>query len=125
MFPTVSSRSKGSKDKRPSPFSSPYSNIQASPIAARRSSVEERRRPAAKFNHLISPAAEDRIEEEDHDDEEGEEPDEDENEDEDGDEDGDGDINEDDAGEISPLLPIFSAAHLGMKSAYLSIYLRS
>lgn len=121
MFPTVSRRSKGSQEKRPSPFSSPYSNIQASPIAARRSSVEERRRPAAIFNHLLSPAAEDRIEEEDLDDEEGEEPDEDVNED----EEGDGDINEDDAGETSPLLPIFSAAHLGMKCACLSIDLKS
>lgn len=119
MFPSVSRRSKGSHDKRPSPFSSPHSNMQASPIAARRSSLEERRRPAAKFNHLVSPAAENRIEEEELDDEAVEEPDEDENEDEDGD--GDGDINEDDAGETSPLLPIFSAAHLGMRSAYFGI----
>jgi hypothetical protein len=101
MFPNLSRRSKAPKDRETSPFSSPYSNIQASPIAARRSSVEERRRPAAKFDPVISPGPVDRIEEEDQDDDEGQE----ENE--------DGDINEDDAGEMSPLLPIFSAAHLG------------
>lgn len=106
MFPTLSRRSKGSKGREPSPFSSPYSNIQASPIAARRSSLEERRRPAAKFDRVISPAHEDRIDEEDQDDEEGEEEDE------------EGDIDEDHAGETSPLLPIFSAAHLGIRYKY-------
>ena len=85
-------------------FSSPDSNIQASPIAARRSSIEERRRPAAKFDHGISPGPRDRIEEEDQEEDEG---------------DGEGegfyeDIGEDEAGELSPLLPIFSAAHLGI-----------
>ena len=84
-------------------FSSPDSNIQASPIAARRSSLEERRRPAAKFGHFISPGA-DRIEE---------------NQEEDGEEGGEeddvyDDHGEDEAGELSPLLPIFSAAHLGI-----------
>lgn len=67
--------------------------------------MEERRRPAAKFNHVISPGPTDRIEEEEQ--QEG-----------DGDADGEGnelfeDIGEDEAGELSPLLPIFSAAHLG------------
>ena len=85
-------------------FSSPDSNIQASPIAARRSSIEERRRPAANFDHGISPGPRDRIEEEDQEEDEG---------------DGEGegfyeDIGEDEAGELSPLLPIFSAAHLGI-----------
>lgn len=101
MLPTLSRRSKASKGREPSPFSSPYSNIQASPIAARRTSLEERRRPAAKFDQVISPRPNDRIDEEDQEDEEGEEEDEDRR------------INEDDAGETSPLLPIFSAAHLG------------
>ena len=76
--------------------------MQASPIAARRSSLEERRRPAAKFEHAISPGP-DRIEEGDQeeDGEEGEE--------------GEfyADNGEDEAGELSPLLPIFSAVHLG------------
>lgn len=101
MFPTLSRRPRGSKGRERSPFSSPYSNIQASPIAARRTSLEERRRPAAKFDHILSPGPEDRIEEEGQDEEDGE------------DEDQDEDINEDEAGELSPLLPIFSAAHLG------------
>jgi len=101
MFPSLSRRPKGSKAEGQSPFSSPYSNIQASPIAARRTSLEERRRPAAKFDRLLSPDSANRIEEEEEDDEEQEDDDQDE------------DINEDDAGELSPLLPIFSAAHLG------------
>lgn len=107
MFPSLSRRSKASKGREPSLFSSPYSNIQASPIAARRSSLEERRRPAAKFDRVISPLPADRIDEEDQDDED------------EGEDDEDGDINEDDAGEMSPLLPIFSAAHLGRTLAYI------
>ena len=93
---------KGLRAKERSFLSSPDSNVQASPIAARRSSLEERRRPAAKFEHVISPGP-DRIEEGDQ---------------EDGGEEGEGeefyaDNHEDEAGELSPLLPIFSAAHLG------------
>lgn len=98
MLSSGSQRPKGSQR---SPFSSPYSNIQASPIAARRSSVEERRRTAAKFDQVFSPPPQDRIEEEEQ--EEGEA----------GDEDQDEDSHSDDAGELSPLLPIFSAAQLG------------
>ena len=98
MFPSRSQRPKGSKG---SPFSSPYSNIQTSPIAARRSSLEERRRPAAKFEHVISPEPADRIEEEE------------ENEEEQGEDVQDDDLSEDGTGEHSPLLPIFSAVHLG------------
>jgi len=108
MFPTLSRRPKDSKGRKPSPFSSPNLNIQASPIAARRSSIEERRRPAANFDHVISPGPVDRIDEEDQDEEE------------EGEEDEDGDINEDDAGESSPLLPIFSAAHLGIRFTYVA-----
>ena len=93
---------KGLRAKERSFLSSPDSNVQASPIAARRSSLEERRRPAAKFEHVISPGP-DRIDEGDQE-EDGEE--------------GEGgefyaDNGEDDAGELSPLLPIFSAVHLG------------
>ena len=98
-----------------SPFSSPYSNIQSSPIAARRTSLEERRRPAAKFESALSPGPTDRVYEEDieEEDEEGE-GDNDVEEEQDVDEDEDGE----DAGELSPLLPIFSAAHLGMWLAF-------
>ena len=109
MLQSSSGLSKGLKTRDRSPFSSPYSNLAASPIAARRSSAEERRRPAANFKSALSPAPADRIDEE-----EGEG---------DGDGDGDGreaeggdqdeDVDDDEAGELSPLLPIFSAAHLG------------
>ena len=89
-----------------SPFSSPFSGRSSTPVAARRSSLEERRRPAADFDPDLSPNSASRI----HGDDEGaEEGSVDENED----EDGDGDLDEDGAGETSPLLPIFSAAHLG------------
>ena len=101
MLPSLSRRSKKSKAAEQSPFSSPYSNIQASPIAARRTSLEERRRPAAKYEGVLSPQPPDRIEEEEPDDEEGDEDNQDE------------EVDEDEAGELSPLLPIFSAAHLG------------
>ena len=102
----LSSRSQRPQARAQSPFSSPYSNIQASPIAARRSSLEERRRPAAKFDHVLSPEPADRIEEEDEDEEDQDDQDA-------GEDDQDEESNEDEAGELSPLLPIFSAAHLG------------
>jgi len=86
--------------KNSSPFSSPYSNLRASPVAARRSSLEERRRPAAKYDSDISPDRIERIEEDESQDDE-EEPEE--------------TINEDDHGELSPLLPIFSAEQLGRR----------
>ena len=87
-----------------SPFSSPYTGLVSSPIAARRGSVEERRRPAGDF-HDVSPAPRNRIDEDviEEDDEEEE----------------DGDLDEDGDGETSPLLPIFSAAHLGIDPAHL------
>ncbi|KAL8841174.1 MAG: hypothetical protein Q9170_001028 [Blastenia crenularia] len=91
-----------------SPFSSPYSGANSTPIAARRTSLEERRRPAANFDHDLSPAPASRIDEEDEDAEEQDEQDEEEDEDED----------EDGAGETSPLLPIFSAAHLDALPIY-------
>ena len=95
---------KAQRGRGPSPFSSPNSNLHASPIAARRSSTEERRRPAANFDHGISPGLANRIDEEDQEEEEGEEEDQEE------------DIDEDELGDLSPLLPIFSAAHLGILS---------
>lgn len=83
-----------------SPFSSPYSGRLSTPVAARRSSLEERRRPAAYFDRELSPGP---IDEED----ENVNEDDNDNDDEEVDEDEDG------GGESSPLLPIFSAAHLG------------
>ncbi|KAL8693706.1 MAG: hypothetical protein Q9218_001507 [Villophora microphyllina] len=90
-----------------SPFSSPFSGLLSTPVAARRSSLEERRRPAADFDHDLSPNPTSRIEEEDEDEDEEEV-----NEDE------DEDLDEDGAGETSPLLPIFSAAHLDALPVY-------
>lgn len=114
---------KGGGRKEESPFSSPYSNLLASPIAARRSSLEERRRIAASFDKGVSPGQTDRIDEEEEQEDgqdaeqeegEGEEGGEDEDEDEEG-------IDEDEPGVLSPLLPIFSAAHLGTTQLYSSI----
>ncbi|KAL9607743.1 MAG: hypothetical protein Q9167_007373 [Letrouitia subvulpina] len=100
----LSSFSRLGKDRRlhgdKSPLSSPYSGLQSNPLAARRGSLVERRRPAADFDHDISPGLANRIDEEDEEDEEAAFERQDEDEDEDGVE------------ETSPLLPIFSAAHL-------------
>ncbi|KAI4223364.1 MAG: hypothetical protein L6R36_005482 [Xanthoria steineri] len=87
-----------------SPFSSPFSARLSTPVAARRSSLEERRRPAAYFDREISPGPATPIDEED------EDVNEDDNEELDDDEDG--------GGESSPLLPIFSAAHLDALPVY-------
>lgn len=92
-----------------SPLSSPYSGLLATPVAARRSSLEERRRPAADYDHDLSPVPASRIDEEDEDAEEEEE----EEEEEEGENEEQSMESEDAAGERSPLLPIFSAAHLG------------
>ncbi|KAL9022470.1 MAG: hypothetical protein Q9185_000377 [Variospora sp. 1 TL-2023] len=102
----------GRRNGERSPFSSPFSGLLATPVAARRSSLEERRRPAADFDRDLSPTPARRIEEEDEDAEEEDddvahEPAEEEEE-----------SDEDGAGETSPLLPIFSAAHLDALPAY-------
>lgn len=94
---------KGRQREERSPFSSPYTALLPSP-AARRTSLEERRRPAAEFNQDISPARTSKIDEE-----------RDEQEEEDG-QDPDDDLDEDGDEEMTPLLPIFSAAHLGSYS---------
>ena len=101
MLPNFSRFSRIQRGGERSPFSSPNSNLHASPVAARRSSLEERRRPAAKFAHGIPPDPTNSIDDEDQEEEDGEVEDQEEESD------------EDEAGELSPLLPIFSAAHLG------------
>lgn len=101
MLANSSRLSKVQQGRESSPFSSPNSNLHASPIAARRGTLEERRRPAAYFDHGISPGLADDIDEQDQEEEDREE-------------DRDEEIDEDAPGELSPLLPIFSAAHLGM-----------
>lgn len=95
MLPSSSGKGKAKPHRDRSPFSSPYTGLLSSPIAARRGSLEERRRPAGDFED-VSPAPRIRIEEEAV--EEGDEED---------------DADEDEDAETSPLLPIFSAAHLG------------
>lgn len=104
MRPNVSRPSKTQRGREPSPFSSPNSNLHASPIATQRGSLEERRRPAAKFDQPISPGSADAIHDQDQEEEDGEQEDQDE------------ELDEDEPGELSPLLPIFSAAHLGMST---------
>lgn len=89
-----------------SPFSSPHVGILSNPVAARRNSLEERRRPAAGFDQDDLPSVGGKIDIE-QEDEEG-----------DDDEDGAGhdpedEPDEDGREEVTPLLPIFSAAHLG------------
>ena len=86
------------ENKESSPFSSPLAISVISPLAARRSSLDERRRPAAGFREedpLLGDEDSQRS-------------------------DGDQDLTagveeggEDEDHQGSPLLPIFSAAHLG------------
>ena len=104
MLPNFSRFSRKQPGRERSPFSSPNSNLHPSPIAARRSSLEERRRPAAKFDHGPSAGPAHGIDDQDQEEENGNEEDQEEESD------------EDEAGELSPLLPIFSAAHLGMST---------
>ena len=78
------------------------SDLAASPVAARRNSLEERRRPAAKFGKVLSPLS--NLHEHRSNDGEAET-----------DHGAASDDNEDEAGEQSPLLPIFSAEFLGRK----------
>ncbi|KAL9619978.1 MAG: hypothetical protein Q9160_005447 [Pyrenula sp. 1 TL-2023] len=97
-----------------SPFSSPFTSA-SSPVATRRGAANERRRPAADFDDDISDDDgydDDESEElEDEGPEEGfEAPEDDEDENEDDDEDG--------LGDATPLLPIFSAAHLDSLPTY-------
>lgn len=106
MPPNSSRLTKAQRGRPSSPFSSPNSNLHPSPIAARRGSFEERRRPAANFDHAISPGFAERINEEAQEEEDGE------------DEDQEEELDEDEAGELSPLLPIFSAAHLDALPVY-------
>ncbi len=105
-FSRITKRRHGQRSDR-SPFSSPFSGLLSSPIAARRGSLEERRRPAADFDEDASAAHHVKIDEEPEPDEEEEEGDAQEEEEEE--DEGIGEDNED-----SPLLPIFSAAHLGI-----------
>ena len=107
MLSSLSRLTKGRQSHRSdrSPFSSPHSGLLSSPVATRRGAQEERRRPAADFDRDASSAQRLKIDEEAESD--GEENDDD-------DEDGDEDARVDEDEDASPLLPIFSAAHLGI-----------
>ncbi|KAI9847074.1 MAG: hypothetical protein M1837_003192 [Sclerophora amabilis] len=94
---------KGRRRADRSPFSSPFSARESSPLVARRNRAEAPRRPARQYEHSDST---DESLGEGLDDEEDVEEDEDEDEEED----------EDD--ELSPLLPLFSAAHLDSLPVY-------
>lgn len=105
MLSSLSRLKKGPHGHRSdrSPFSSPFSGLLSSPVAARPSSIEERRRPATDFDRDASIARHIKIDEEPGQEEEDQEEDFEEE---------DEDVDEDN--EESPLLPIFSAAHLGI-----------
>ncbi|KAG8527540.1 uncharacterized protein KY384_007692 [Bacidia gigantensis] len=97
MFPT------GVKEPQREPSSSsPSYPFGASPIAARRATLEQRRRPAARFMEGFSPGSTRRTKEPSDDEEDGQDSDE------------SDDV--DSPGEQSPLLPIFSAEHLGLQA---------
>ena len=102
-----SKRGRGRPRGDRSPFSSPYTALLSSPAAARRGSLEERRRPAANFNTDVSPAPD--VKTDEHEDEEELE------------EEDEGDEDEDGEGDTTPLLPIFSAAHLGIRFVHITV----
>lgn len=89
-----------------SPFSSPFTRT-SSPLATRRGEISERRRPAARYNDDLSGGEEYEEEEEEVSDanilQENLEEDLEDLE----------DVDSDGLGDATPLLPIFSAAHLG------------
>lgn len=92
------------RDVARSPFSSPSGRGDTSPEGVRRSLLHERRHPAADYDDENY----DGFDGDEHHDDDGEEEDE-ENEDDDEEDD-----DEDGAAEDTPLLPIFSAVHLGL-----------
>ena len=106
MLPNFSRFTRTQRGGERSPFSSPNSNLHASPVAVRRGSLEERRRPAAIFTQGISQGPASSVDDQDQEEENEEE------------EDQEDELDEDEPGEQSPLLPIFSAAHLGMSTLH-------
>jgi hypothetical protein len=114
------SRTRTPRQRDRSPFSSPFTYT-ASPVATKRTRAIERPRPAADYNFSEDPNNDgESIEgvEEDEEDEEQEGGDGDEEEEEEEDEDDEAEQDEDGAGETTPLLPIFSAAHLDALPVY-------
>lgn len=111
LFSSLTRLGNGHNAKEKSPFSSPYTGFLSSPVAVRRTSLEERRRPAADFDQDVSPGCGGKaIDEPEEERNIGGEQDE--------------HIDEDGEEEMSPLLPIFSAAHLGLSFLQIIIFSR-
>jgi hypothetical protein len=118
MFSSLLDRSGTQRPRRAdrSPFSSPFTTT-TSPTASRRTLANDRGSPTADYGNSNDPnnngdSSEAVGDEEEEDDEDGVE-----DEDEEGDEE-DEQEDEDGVGETSPLLPIFSAAHLDALPVY-------
>ena len=97
MLSSILRPKEGRVNRDRSPLSSPYAGLQSSPIATRRAVTAERRRAAADFDDDGLSGQGDGVDDEE--------------EDLDGEDD---EADEDGHDETTPLLPIFSAAHLGM-----------
>ena len=110
MKAILSSWARGGRPNEQSPFASPDTDVITSPLAARRNSLEERRRPAAGFNgddRITMLGDSGKIDHSGAADESGD------GKSDDGEDDQDENEDEHEHDEGSPLLPIFSAAHLG------------
>ena len=103
------------KAQKPSPFPTHLTSLLSSPIAARRSAVEGYRRPVVDFHHDVTPGRESKVDEDQ--DARGGGQESEQEEDEELDEATGEDVDDEDGDEeATPLLPIFSAAHLGILS---------
>ena len=113
------SKSRAPQEQQSSPFPSPRTALLSSSIAARRRGVEGSQPPASDLDHDPTPGTNGKLDQ-DRQDRRGGQQQEWEGDDipEEGpDEDMDGDMNEDGDDDVTPLLPIFSAAHLGTPSS--------
>lgn len=116
------SKSRAPQEQHSSPSPSPRTALLSSSIAARRKGVEGYRLPASDFDHDLPPSTDRKLDEDQPRDVGRQEqqwgggdlPDDDP--DDDPDDEMDGDMDEDGDDEVTPLLPIFSAAHLGTPS---------
>lgn len=93
---------------------------QTSPAVARRSATEDRRRLLADYNSHAEEDGED-FEDEDGEDEDGGEDEEEEEDEEEDEGEGEESGNDDEDG-LTPLLPIFEAAHLGLSFSFCHKY---
>ncbi|KAI9679403.1 MAG: hypothetical protein M1817_005425 [Caeruleum heppii] len=106
------------RPKQTSPFSSPFTLEEASPLIARRTRAVQQRQPARVYNEGDSTAPDNDYDDEDEDND-GDAPQLVLNDDDDQDNDeAEDDEDEDEDADLSPLLPIFSAAHLDSIPSY-------